>query len=113
MTLPTTVPILEVYAGDTFEQSFVFQTDGVARNLTTEGWTAWTAQIRPTVESATVVAFTVDSSQAAVGRIVLKLTAGQTTTLTGAVYDLQATKGSTIQTFLRGSITIVQDVTRA
>ena len=111
MIFPPTVPILEVYAGDTFEQSFVFQTDGVPRDLTAEGWGSWLAQIRPTVESVDVVSFTVDSSQAAVGRIVLKLTAGQTTSLTGAVYDLQATKGSTIRTFLRGSLTIVKDVT--
>jgi len=112
MKIPPTVPILEVYAGDTFEQSFVFQTDGVPRNLVTEGWGSWIAQIRPTVHSVNVVAFTVDASQASVGRIVLKLTAGVTATLTGAVYDLQATKGATIQTFLRGSITIVKDVTR-
>lgn len=112
MTFPTTVPILEIYAGDTFEQSFVFQTDGVARNLTLEGWGDWEAQIRPTIESETEVAFTVDSSQAAAGRIVLKLDSETTRALTGAVYDLQATDGDVVKTFLRGSITIVQDVTR-
>ena len=113
MALPITIPIIEIYAGDTFEQSFVFQTDGVARDLVTEGWGSWLAQIRAAPDSATSTAFTVDSSQANVGRITLKLTATATSTLAGAVFDLQATKGATVQTFLRGRIVIVKDVSRA
>jgi hypothetical protein len=113
MALPITIPIIEIYAGDTFEQSFVFQTDGVARDLVTEGWASWLAQIRVAPDSATSTAFTIDSTQANVGRITLKLTASATSTLSGAVFDLQATKGATVQTFLRGSIVIVKDVSRA
>lgn len=110
---PPIVPIIKVYKGDTFEQSFVFKTDGVARDLTAEGWGSWSSQIRVTPDAATYVAFTVDSSDAANGRITLRLTATQTNTLTPGEFDLQATRSAEVQTFMRGSLLVEGDITHA
>jgi hypothetical protein len=113
MSNPPIVPILKIYAGDTFTQSFVFETDGVPRNLVAEGWGSWLAQIRVMPESTTSVPFVIDTTQASVGRITLSLTAATTATLVGDVFDLQATRTGEVRTFLQGSLTVSKDVSRA
>lgn len=112
MTFPPFVPVLKVYAGDTFEQSFVFTSDGSPRNLVAEGWASWHAQVRRSPEDADHVDFVIDHTQANVGRITLKLSRSATAELTDGVFDLQASDSGVTTTFLRGSVSVAKDITR-
>lgn len=111
---PVSVPTLEVYRGDSFSQSFVFKdaTTGAVRNLVSEGWGSWVAQWRPFVGSAELVAFAVDTTQASTGRVGVALTAVQTAGLRRGVWDLQASQGSVVRTWLAGDVSFSEDVTR-
>ena len=112
MSFPTNVGTLSVYAGDTFSQTFTFKEDGSAIDLVDAGWSSWTAQYRKNANSTTAVSFTVDASAAATGQITISLSAAQTATLDSGVFDLQATQGSVVRTWVTGGINWSKDVTR-
>lgn len=102
---------LEVYEGDTLVAGFVFSDrDGVPLNLST--WSQWAAQWRPTEDSDESVAFTVDTSQLATGRVGISLSGSQTDGLRNGVWDVQATRSGEIRTWVRGRVTVKKDVTR-
>lgn len=101
---------LEIYTGDRYEYPILFQ-DGDDAPLDMSG--TWRAQIRVRPTDATVVAeFEVDDTDAATGRLVLLLTATQTTALPDhpCVWDLENTEIE--KTYLAGSVTVDRDVTR-
>ena len=112
MAFPTNVGTLSVYAGDTFSQTFTFKEDDEAIDLVEAGWSAWTAQYRKNANSTTAVSFTVDASVAVNGQITISLSAAQTANLDSGVFDLQATQGSLVRTWLTGGISWFKDVTR-
>lgn len=77
----------------------------------------WAAQVRsdPSSSGSPDATFSVDTTSAATGIIVLALTTTATAALQpGRAYrwDLQATVGSDVTTMVAGSVTVVQDVTR-
>lgn len=102
---------LQVYAGDTWSQSFTFRAkNGTALVLPTTGWTA---QARYTREAAGVLTtFTVDASAGALGQITLSLPAAVTATLPSCVWDLQQKSGDAVRTWLAGRLLVTGDVTR-
>lgn len=112
MSFPTNVGTLSVYAGDTFSQTFTFKEDGEAIDLVDAGWSAWTSQYRKNANSTTAVSFTVDASAAASGQITISLSAAQTANLDSGVFDLQATQGSLVRTWIAGGLSVTKDVTR-
>lgn len=110
----TTVPTITLYGGDTAIWPTYTFTDGQGhpRNLVTEGWGSWEAQWRPRAESSSSVHLSVDASNAANGVIKISCSAVDTgSMLTGGIWDLQATNGSTVKTWLRGKTKLVRDVT--
>lgn len=111
--LPIKVPTLKLYRGDSFFQSFVFKnaSTGVVRDLVSEGWSDWTAQWRPNIDSNNYVNFTVDALQANVGLISIELTPEQTTALRNGVWDLQAIQNGIVKTWLAGKLELTKDVT--
>lgn len=73
----------------------------------------WTAQIRRSPNSATAVDITVDTTDANIGQIVLRLEPDITETMSGEYeWDLQQDLGGSIQTILAGRWTFDPDVTR-
>lgn len=112
-TIPTDVGALDVYAGDTFTQTFTLTSDSSPIDLDAAGWSDWSAQFRKTASSSTAVDFAVDVSQADVGKITISLTPAQTAALKdNGVFDLQATQGSVVRTWIQGSISWLRDITR-
>ena len=115
MSFPITVPDITMYAGDTFiSPSYTMETGSPLApiNLVTDGWTNWTAQWRANVTDTNYFAFTVDTSSASSGVIRFTATSTQTRSLWNGVWDLQATKGSEVRTWIRGKLIYVEDVTR-
>jgi hypothetical protein len=115
MSFPISVPDITMYAGDTFTSPSYTMESGsplAPINLVTAGWTNWICQWRANQTDSNYVAFTVDSSQAASGIISFTATAAQTRSMWNGVWDLQATNGSTIRTWIRGKLIYVEDVTR-
>lgn len=110
---PVGVPTLEIYRGDSFSQSYVLKdaVTGDPRDLSAEGWSGWIAQWRPFVDSDETVDFTVDVSDVAEGRVGIALSAAQTAGLRRGVWDLQASQGSVVRTWLSGNVDFVKDVT--
>lgn len=115
MAFPLIVPTLEVYQGDTFSASYILKegNPAAAINLPAAGWTSWTAKWRSHPNSTTAVSFAVGTTDADEGRIVVSLTATQTSTLKNGYWDLQSTRNSEVKTWIRGKVTVIQDVTRA
>ena len=110
MSFPVVVPDWAMYSGDTFSQTYVLKSDGTAINLVTQGWTSWVAKWKPYVGS-TVVTLTVDTTSAASGQITITATSAQTAAMDGpGLWDVQATNGSTVRTWLRGKTSFIQDV---
>jgi len=54
----------------------------------------------------------VDVSQASTGRITLTGTAAQTADFRSGTFDLQASKGATVKTWIRGTIEWTEDISR-
>lgn len=97
--------------GDTVAVPITIQEGGVAADLTGR---TYAAQIRRTKASATSVAVTVDTTDAADGDLVLRLTAVAAAALSGVYeWDLQQTQGGTVRTILEGRWTFGPDVTRS
>jgi hypothetical protein len=110
---------LEIYQGDTFSLYMRLRMKdanglpGAYLDLT--GQTP-KAEIRPTPESSTVNATftcTLDNQIVSPGGITLALAASTTLTLANGVWDLQfKDTGGTINTYLRGTVTVTKEVTR-
>jgi hypothetical protein len=81
-------------------------------NLVAEGWGNWTAQWRPNDSSSDHIDFEVDDSQASQGRIGIFLSAANSLLVKNGVWDLQATRGEEVKTWIRGEVTHMKDVTR-
>ena len=97
--------------GDTVAVPITIQEGGSPANLTGR---TYAAQIRKSRASATAVTVTVDTTGAASGQLVLRLTAADTATLSGEYqWDLQQTQGGTVRTILEGRWTFGADVTHA
>jgi hypothetical protein len=116
MTFPNAAPELMIYAGDTFAQQFIFldATTGEPIDLDEAGWDNWEAQYRESRYDRDHVAFSVDASAADEGAITISLTAEETATIhERGVWDLQATNGTTVRTFVTSFVYVEKDVTRA
>jgi hypothetical protein len=111
---PSTVPVVNVYGGDTFDQTYLFKagTPPVAINFVTEGWSNWLCECKPHDDTDAVFPITVDVSQASTGRITLTGTAAQTADFRSGTFDLQASKGATVKTWIRGTIEWTEDISR-
>ena len=99
------------YQGDTLQLTFNFtDANDVPVVLPTTGWRA---QIRQTAASETILAsFTIDSTDAATGVLVLTLAAAASESLTGGIWDLESSDGGVVRTYLRGTVRFEVDVTR-
>lgn len=117
---PASVPDVDVYAGDTFEwPPFTFTTNGEPIDLT--AWTGWTATWRPAPGSPDSVDLDINLTGAAAGTVKVTATAAATRAMQTLVpkifdgfghWDLQATKGGAVRTWLRGQTTNREDITR-
>lgn len=102
---------LDLVAGDSFSQGFVIETDGTPVDMT--GW-EWAAQIRdgyyPDGELVATAAVSVDLGTSTV---TLSLTPAQTQIppFRSLVWDMQATVGGDVQTWLAGRVNVKQEVT--
>ena len=110
---------LPVTAGDTLVVQLEFDEpvdpdapDGARQPTDLTGWT-FASQWRPYESNPRVITFTVDSSQAAAGVVVLSMTGVQTATmLTDGVYDVEGRNGVTVRTFWKELTKLELDVTR-
>jgi hypothetical protein len=100
-----------IYTGDTFRFTVVLKSNGVPIDLT---GSQVAAEIR---NSKTTVAFGIMTG-AAPGQIDLLLSAAQTAalvsgeSLSGFRWDLEITNGELVQTWLRGDVSVMRDVTQ-
>lgn len=110
---PIKVPVIKLYRGDSFSQTYVFKNNinNTPKNLVQEGWSNWKAQWRPEVDSETVVDFLVNTTNASNGEILISLTAAQTAIMRKGIWDLQATQNLIIRTWLSGKVEFEKDVT--
>ena len=114
MSFPATSPVVQIYAGDTYEQSYTFKnSSGVAIDLVAAGWDNWKAQYRTSRPAITAYDFTVDDSAADEGIIVVSMPKETTIKLeSNGVWDLQATDGDILKTFITSAVEVQKDVTR-
>ena len=113
--MPTTVPVVEIYAGDTFAwPTYTFKNEqGAVIDLVADGWTNWSAQWRAKANAPEFIQLTVDTTGAATGKISLLAEPEQTRAMNGpGVWDIQAEDGEVVKTWLRGPTKWVGDVTR-
>lgn len=118
MTTPPELPSVAVYAGDdeVLADFVVNDSDGAepVPTLTPVDlsiYTTWEAQWRPTALSDTVLALTVDDSDAVNGHLRVLASAEVTRAMGGkGVWDLQTT--SPVKTWYTGKTTWKPDVTR-
>lgn len=111
---------LDIYKGDSFELFFRIRETDV--NGDPAGYVNLTgrvpkAQIRASASSGTVLAeFTaaLADQTTAPGGVLLTLTPAQTAALTNGVWDVQLTTTATgdTKTYLRGTVTVTDEVTR-
>ena len=111
---PANVPTLVIYAGDTWSQSYEFKAGDPAEpiDFVAEGWGDWLCQCRETPESDDFFVINVDDSEADLGRILLFADADETRLFTSGFFDLQATNGVTVKTWIRGNLSWIEDVSR-
>jgi hypothetical protein len=105
---------IKIYQGDTVMIPLTFRdSDGNPIDLT--GIT-FESQIRraPADEEATpLISMDCNVPEPTSGRVLISLSSEQTTLLDNLyVYDLQATNGSVVRTYLSGTISVVKEVTR-
>jgi hypothetical protein len=110
---PIKIPAIKLYRGDSFSQTYIFKNNETnqPKNLVSEGWSNWVAQWRPEIDSDTVVNFSVTTSQASNGQILVSLSAAQTSDMKKGFWDLQATQNTTVRTWLAGKVEFEKDVT--
>lgn len=105
---------LEFTRGDTFAHTLTFVDDVDPPEPIDYSAMAWTAQMRPNVQAAPPVAFTIDDTGSATGIVTLGLTSTVTTALENGsyVWDLQRDDGTAVVTVLAGVVFVHADVTR-
>lgn len=104
---PPRVPALELYAGDSFQETVRFRDQGAPVDLS--AWTDWKAEWR---SGDRIEVFGVDTTQLASGFVTLMLEPSQTRGMEPAgTWDLQAVRGSEVRTWCAGSTTWRIDVT--
>ena len=111
MTYPIVIAPVEMYAGD----DLVIAAFTLKENTVPVDFSTWTllCQWRKRASDTDAIALTVDTTDAATGRLVVSVSAAQTRLMgQSGVWDLQGTKGSIVRTFVRGSTTYIGDVTR-
>jgi len=110
----------DIVAGDPLTITVNITSGGTGVNLTTYG-SSWAAMLRVTPAASPAVSFTVNTTNAATGQLILSLTASDTAGLATAPvdgatwqFDLQATGGTvTPQTPFRGALRVVKPYTHA
>lgn len=104
---------ISIYKGDSFAFQFTLK-DPVSEEPVDLTGTTVKAQIRATEDSATVMAEFVTSHDDDGGTVTISLTPVLTTALTtSGVWDVQLTfPDTTVRTYLRGTATLVKEVTR-
>lgn len=110
--MPTEVPDVEIYAGDTVQfPTYTFIDDAEdPRDLSAY---TFTAKWRSNTAATDPLDLTVDATDKATGLIIVTASAAQTRTMGGpGVWDLQGTVGAIVTTFVYGATTWVEDVTR-
>lgn len=111
MPVPVYATKIEVYAGDSWSQSFVFKVGDTPEDLT--GWGSWECQWRPSEASSTAVDLTVDTSSADEGVITISATPEQTRAMgRDGLADVQAVDGADVRTFIRFRTVWRRDLTR-
>jgi hypothetical protein len=112
VAVPIYSTALEVYAGDTWSQAFVFKTGDDPEDLT--GWSDWEAEWRETPDATDSITLSASvSGDPADGTIVVSATPEQTRAMgASGVFDVQALDGVTVRTFIRCKTKWRQDVTR-
>lgn len=111
MSYPVVVPDWQVYAGDTFTQTYVVTDSTTGLPLNLAAWGSWAAAWRP-YQGSDVVVLSVSTVGLASGQITVSATAAQTAAMDGpGVWDVQAVNAGTVRTWLRGKTAFVQDVT--
>lgn len=115
MSFPIPVPDVLIYAGDTFEQTFVFKNPaGEVIDLDAEGWTQWKAQYRCCRDCTDYVDFQVTHTNADEGVITIGLPADQTVNLRkNGYWDLRAKHASVVKTFIASRVEVLRGITRA
>lgn len=110
MSCPVSVPSVCAYAGDTLVfPTYSFETAGIPTDLS--AWDSWAAQWRPNSDSDEAMVLTVVKTASS---FAITATAEQTRAMgESGVWDLQATDGSVVKTFIRGETVYQMDVTRA
>jgi hypothetical protein len=111
LTQPTEQDLC-IYRGDTGRLKLTVSSGGAPLNVSTA---TWDADIRATEDDATVLAsFTVTPVGGDTASVYIDLPAAASAQLDGdALYDVQMTLAGTVQTLLRGKITVTKDVSRS
>lgn len=102
---------IAAYRGDTVSVTCTFRdANDVAINLTGR---TFAAQIKDTIGGTLIASFTIDTTNAATGVLVLTIPAATTSAWTWqtARWDLQETEGAVITTLLAGTVTLDGQVT--
>jgi hypothetical protein len=115
LTVQPTVLDLKLYAGDGFTMRMIF-----VDKISGDPWPAdgeWLAQVRASPPDTDILTdFTVDTTDAATGIILLSLSGVQTATLAEngqATWDVQQIEtGADPRTWYRGVVRTISDVTR-
>jgi hypothetical protein len=103
---------LTVRTGDTESISFTLLDNGTPINITGR---SYRGQVRSTAASTAILAsFSCSISNGTAGQFTCTLAATTTAALSAgqAVYDIEETYGSVVNTLVQGPVFIVQDVTR-
>jgi uncharacterized 2Fe-2S/4Fe-4S cluster protein (DUF4445 family) len=96
-------------AGDNYDHQITCKVAGVAVDVST--WT-FAAKIRSLSDNSVVTAFTVSTTQAASGIILISLTAAQTLALADSNrWDIERTVAGKKSTFMGGSFSVDTQVT--
>lgn len=108
---------ITVYQGDTFDLVFRLRnpdtSEGPGSYIDLTGCTA-KAQVRSTEIDPTVLAEFTPTVDGVNGQVSLRLSSTQTAGLAAGVWDVQLTfPDGTIKTYLKGTVTVVKEVTRA
>lgn len=113
MSFPVTVPDIQIYAGDTYTQSYTFKDSaGDPIDLDAAGWHSWKAQYRDERYSTEYYEFQVDHSDAENGVIVVSMTADITSKLIeNGYWDLHAKHSSTVKTFIASKVEVLEAIT--
>lgn len=112
MLVPTHSSPIDVYAGDSWSQTFTIKKGDDPEDLSS--WTDWECQFRTTPDSAEKIILAVavvgDPTE---GTFMVSATPQQTRAMgKSGQLDVQATQGSTVRTFIRFKTRWKLDVTR-